>query len=136
MNDLAEYKKGEPRYGKEYIFNEDGYKSLMSGIGYLLHGKSLGGISKMILLQDRYIDGRTRQGGNGKSIVLKGIEKVVKLLEEDGGLMVPKNPFRYQQYNLGVRVLSLEELRPNTGPTSGSITINDLFSDTTSSFTY
>lgn len=136
INELDEYEEGEPRYGKEYIYNEDGHKSLMSGIGYLLHGKSLGGISKMILLQDRYIDGRTRQGGNGKSIVLKGIEKVVKLLEEDGGLMVPKNPFRYQQCNLGDRVLSLEELRPRTGQTSGGITINDLFSDITSSFTY
>jgi hypothetical protein len=136
VNELSEYEKGEPRYGKEYIFNGDGHKSLMSGIGYLIHGKSLGGISKMVLFQDRYINGLTREGGNGKSIVLKGIDKVVKLYEEDGGSMIPNNPFRYQGCNLGDRVLFLEELRPRRGPTSGGIQINDLFNDITSSFKY
>lgn len=136
INKLAEYKKGEPRYGKEYIFNEDGHKSLMSGIGYLIHGKSLGGISKMVLFQDRYINGLTREGGNGKSIVLRGIERVVKLFEIDGGTMIPNHQFRYQDINLGDRVLFLEELRPKRGPTSGGVQINDLFTDITSSFKY
>ena len=52
INELAKYGKGEPKYGKEYVFNEEGYKSLMSGIGYLIHGKSLGGISKMVLFHN------------------------------------------------------------------------------------
>ena len=32
INELAVYEHGEPKYGKEYVFNEDGYKSLMCGI--------------------------------------------------------------------------------------------------------
>ena len=49
VNELENYEFGVPKYGREYVFNEEGYKSLMSGIGFLLHGKSLGGISKMVL---------------------------------------------------------------------------------------
>lgn len=108
----------------------------MSGIGYLIHGKSHDGISKMVLFQDRYINGFTREGGNGKSIVLRGVEKVLKLYEEDVGTMVPNNPFRYQGCNSGDRVLFLEELCPRRDSTSGGIQINDLFTDITSSFKY
>lgn len=134
INELKVYEPEEPQYGKEYIFNEEGYKSLMSGIGFLLHGKSLGGISKMVLLQDRYIDGVTRQGGNGKSIVLRGVERVVKLYESEGIKIDRKNRFKYQGVNLGDRVFFIDELRPEKGPVSGGIQVHDLFTDITSSF--
>lgn len=134
VNEVMVYQPGEPQYGKEYIFNEEGYKSLMSGMGYLLHGKSLGGVSKMVLFQDRYIDGVTRQGGNGKSIILRGIEKVVKLYESEGIKIDPKHRFKYQGVNLGDRVFFIDELRPKTGPVKGGIGIHDLFTDITGSF--
>jgi hypothetical protein len=124
----------EPKYGKEYIFNEDGHKSLMSGIGYLLHGKSLGGSGKMVLLQDRYIDGKTRQGGNGKSLIAKGLEFVIKLYENEGIKINPIDNFKYQGVNLGDRVFFIDELRPQNGNVSGGIQIHDLFTDITGSF--
>ena len=134
VNELENYEFGVPKYGREYVFNEEGYKSLMSGIGFLLHGKSLGGISKMVLLQDRYIDGVTRQGGNGKSIIMRGVEKVVKMYESEGIKIDKKNRFKYQGVNLGDKVFFIDELRPSKGPVSGGIQIHDLFTDITSSF--
>lgn len=134
VDETKEYEQFVPKYGKEYVFNEDGYKSLMSGIGYLIHGVSLGGTSKMVLLQDRYINGKTREGGNGKSIILRGIEKVVKLYEESGLDINPKDKFKYQGINLGDRVFFIDELLPTTGPVKGGIQIHDLFTDITGSF--
>ena len=132
VNELAKYPKFEPKYGKEYIFNEEGYKSLMCGIGYLIHGKSMGGISKLVLFQDRYIDGLKREGGNGKSIILRGIEKVVKLYEEDSQDLLKSFP--YQGINLGDRVFFIDELLPKKGPVKGGIQIHNLFTDITGSF--
>lgn len=134
VDELKKHEPEEPRYDKEYVFNEEGYKSLMCGIGYLLHGKSMGGISKMVLFQDRYIDGVTRQGGNGKSIVLRGIERVVKLYESEGIKLDRTNKFKYQGINLGDRVFFIDELRPDSGPVKGGIGIHDLFTDITGSF--
>lgn len=134
INELAVYEHGEPKYGKEYVFNEDGYKSLMCGIGYLIHGKSLGGISKMILFQDRYINNVTREGGNGKSIILRGIEKVVKLYESEGIKLLKNDKFKYQGINLGDKVFFIDELRPSKGSVSGGIQVHDLFTDITGSF--
>lgn len=134
VDETKTYESFEPKYGKEYVFNEEGYKSLMSGIGYLIHGVNLGGISKMVLFQDRYINGVTREGGNGKSIILRGVEKVVKLYEEDGQTVNPKDRFKYQGLNLGDRVFFIDELRPSEGPVKGGIGIHDLFTDITGSF--
>jgi len=123
-----------PKYGTDYIFNENGYKSLMSGIGYLLHGKSLGGSNKMVILQDRYIDGKTRQGGNGKSLISKGLEYVVKLYETEGIKVNPSDRFKYQGLNFGDRVFFIDELRPKKGNVRGGIQLHDLFTDITGSF--
>lgn len=127
-------KSNLPKYGVDYVYNENGFKSLMSSIGYLLHGKSLGSSNKMVIFQDRYIDGVTRQGGNGKSLVSLGIRRIVKLYESEGIKINPSDRFKYQGINLGDRIFFIDELRPKNGPIKGGIQIHDLFTDITGSF--
>ena len=88
----------------------------------------------MILFQDRYINNVTREGGNGKSIILRGIEKVVKLYESEGIKLLKNDKFKYQGINLGDKVFFIDELRPSKGSVSGGIQVHDLFTDITGSF--
>lgn len=117
----------EPKFGKEYIFHKPDYESLVSSIGYLIHNKSLGGLSKMVILQDRNIDGVNAKGGTGKSLVVNALRKVIKVYEENAGHLDVKSPFKYQGLNFGDKVFFLDELHPQYG-----MKIQQLFTDITS----
>jgi hypothetical protein len=117
----------KPKFGIDYVLSEPDYFSVVSAIGYLVHNKGLGGLSKMILLQDRNIDGVNAKGGTGKSLIVSALRKVVKVYEENAGHLDVKSPFKYQGLNYGDRVFFLDELHPKYG-----MKIQQLFTDITS----
>jgi len=117
----------KPIFGREYIYSEPDYFALVSAIGYLIHNKNLGGLSKMVLLQDRNIDGVNAKGGTGKSLVVNALRKVIKVYEENAGHLDVRSQFKYQGLNYGDRVFFLDELHPQYG-----IKIQQLFTDITS----
>jgi hypothetical protein len=124
---LSHKKSLKPKFGKEYIFSKPDFESLVSAIGYLIHNKGLGGLSKMVILQDRNIDGVNAKGGTGKSLVVNSLRKVIKVYEENAGHLDVRSPFKYQGLNFGDKVFFLDELHPNYG-----MKIQQLFTDITS----
>lgn len=115
-----------PTYPKDYYFNEVGYNSLISGIGYLIHRKSDSGQGKLILLQDRDLDGQTRMGGTGKSLIsqsLRCIQDVVEIHCESQS----SKQFSHSDVKLGTRTIFYDELHKKNG-----LTLSDIYTKVTS----
>jgi hypothetical protein len=112
-----------PVYLKDYHFNEVGFNTLISGIGYLIHRKSDPGLGKLVLLQDRHIDGKTRLGGNGKSLIsnaLRCIQSVVEIQSDS----VSDRKWVHSDVRLGTRTIFYDELNKRQGLTLSEIYTN------------
>jgi hypothetical protein len=103
----------KPILGKEFEYNESGYKSLMSSMGYLLHKKNTTE-TKLMLYQDRYITTGKRMGGNGKSLIWRALEMCTPLVEIQCDDIVNDSSERFHlsDVTLGTRVIVYDEVPP------------------------
>ena len=101
----------KPEIGVNYELSEHDFKSLKSAIGYLLSDYKEGGASKMVLFQDRYLDNVSRQGGNGKTLVVNAIMKLRKGVKISANRVnLKQDKFVFQEVNLGDKVIFFDEI--------------------------
>lgn len=113
----------KPEIGINYELSKEDFKSLKSAIGYLLSDYKEGGASKMVLFQDRYLDNVSRQGGNGKTLVVNAIMKLRKGVKISANRVnLRQDKFVFQEVNLGDKVIFFDEI---TNP----YFIGDLFNE-------
>lgn len=118
-----------PSYGKDYYFNEDGFNTLISGIGYLIHRKMDTGEGKLVLLQDRYMDGKTRSGGNGKSLIANALRCVQSVVEIQSDSVTMKQ-WCHSEVKLGTRSIFYDEISKKQG-----LTLSEIYTNITSQVT-
>jgi hypothetical protein len=95
--------------GNTYIL--DDFKTLKSAIGYLLSDYKSGGASKMVLFQDRYLDNVSRQGGNGKTLIVNSLMRLRKGVKLSANRCnVKGDKFVFQEVNLGDKIVFLDEI--------------------------
>ena len=125
LNDLKKFDdENPPHFGKDYELNEGGLKCLMSSIGYLVHRKMDTGQGRMVLLQDRVMDGKTRSGGNGKGLIANALRCVVPLEEIHGETSTSNDKFLHGGVTMGTRVVFYDELVPKRGLQVGELYTN------------
>ena len=125
INDLKKFDDDNPPYyEKDYVENPDGLKCLMSSLGYLIHRKMDTGQGKMILLQDREMDGKTRSGGNGKGLIANALRCVIPVEEIHGETSSSNDKFLHGGVTMGTRVVFYDELVPKRGLQVGELYTN------------
>lgn len=118
-----------PLYGKDYHLNQMGLDTLMSGIGFQIHRKNSDGDMKLVLLQDRVMDGKTRNGGNGKSLISNALRLIQDVQEVHCESQTEKR-FINSEVRLGTRTIFYDEIHPKNG-----YTLSDMYSNITSQVT-
>jgi hypothetical protein len=102
----------KPIYGVDYVYSDDDMKTLMSGIGYLCSNYKEGGKSKLVLLQDRYMDNNSRQGRNGKTVVANTILRFIKGVMIAADKVDLKDQFAFNNVNYGDKIIFFDEILP------------------------
>ena len=93
---------------------EDRFRSLNSIIGYLLHSYKNPSFTKAIVFADQTIDQNGRaNGGTGKSLLMKGISQMVKMVQLDGKNLKLKSNFIWQQITKQTEILYLDDVLEN-----------------------
>jgi hypothetical protein len=101
----------KPEISVNYEYSEHDFKTLKSAIGYLLSDYKEGGASKMVLFQDRYLDNVSRQGGNGKTLVVNAIMKLRKGVKISANrINLKQDKFVFQEVNLGDKIIFFDEI--------------------------
>lgn len=107
--------------------NEQRYCTLMSVIGYYLHGYKDRSTSKIVVLNDEVID-ETPNGGSGKGIFARAIGFMKRMISLDGKMFRTDDPFAYQRLSEDTQVLVFDDVKRN-------FTIEPLFSISTDGLT-
>ncbi len=101
----------KPEIDVNYLYSDDDFKTLKSAIGYLLSDYKSGGASKMVLFQDRYLDNVSRQGGNGKTLIVNSLMRLRKGVKLSANRCnVKGDKFVFQEVNLGDKIVFLDEI--------------------------
>jgi hypothetical protein len=101
----------KPEIGDNYFYSDDDFNTLKSAIGYLLSDYKEGGASKMVLFQDRYLDNVSRQGGNGKTLIVNSIMRLRKGVKLSANRCnIKGDKFVFQEVNLGDKIVFLDEI--------------------------
>jgi hypothetical protein len=102
---------GKPEIGVNYYHSQEDMNTLKSAIGYMLSDHKEGGASKMVLFQDRYLDNVSRQGGNGKTLVVNSIMKLRKGVKISANRVnLKQDKFVFQEVNLGDKIIFFDEV--------------------------
>ena len=89
--------------------HEKRFNRLMCLIGYLIHRYRDPSCSKAIILMDGILDGNPN-GGTGKGILVRAVEKIRKTTIEDGKHMPLNNWFAFQMLTLDTKVYAMEDV--------------------------
>lgn len=96
----------------KFEYNSERLKSLMSLLGYLLHGyKDCSNPRSIILMDASYSE--EPSGRTGKGILVKGLSKLIKVSTQDGKTCDTKNRFRFSDIDSDVRLLSIDDVPAN-----------------------
>lgn len=92
--------------------NIDRYHQLTTSIGYIIHPYKDPAFTKAVILVDEKLDfSGEANGGTGKSLVGRAIQKMVSSLQKDGKALNSRgNRFFYQDIKLYHRVLILDDV--------------------------
>jgi hypothetical protein len=93
----------------DQAIHEQRFKRLMSLIGYLIHRYRDPSCSKAIILMDGILDGNPN-GGTGKGILVRAVEKIRKTTIEDGKHMPLNNWFAFQMLTPDTKVYAMEDV--------------------------
>lgn len=85
------------------------YESLQTIIGYLLHNYAGENNSKAVILQDRFM-GINPNGGTGKGIIVKAIEKLRNVTNIDGKQFKPDR-FPFSQVSIDTQVVVIDDIQ-------------------------
>jgi hypothetical protein len=100
----------KPEIGVNYYHSQEDLNTLKSAIGYMLSDHKEGGASKMVLFQDRYLDNVSRQGGNGKTLVVNSIMKLRKGVKISANRVnLKQDKFVFQEVNLGDKIIFFDD---------------------------
>jgi len=110
-------------YSESHFFNfllnvtnedENRMKTMMTGIGYLLHHHFKASEGQAVLFYDESItDLKTPQGGSGKGLIVKAIKEVRNVTKIDGKHLANDSKFKWEQVSPSTQVVWLDDVKPD-----------------------
>jgi len=88
------------------------YQSIISIMGYMLHRFKNPGNAKAVILMDTYKNEKAN-GGTGKGIICKALDKVRKSAFIDGKFFQSSNRFSFANVDYGTRILVFDDVPQN-----------------------
>ena len=93
--------------------NKERYYTLKSVIGYLLHSHQNPSKPKAIIFNDEMISEDVANGGSGKGLIHKAIDKIKNVVIEDGKKFDPRGQFAYQAVNKDTQIFLMDDVDRN-----------------------
>ena len=85
-------------------------RALESILGYLLHGYKDPSNPKAVILFDLDPNSNNPEGRRGKGLLIKAIEKFLKITREDGKIFSTKSNFTFQQVDINTMILFFDDV--------------------------
>ncbi|MDQ7917131.1 hypothetical protein RBU60_06050 [Mesonia sp. MT50] len=91
------------------------FKNVITSIGYMLHRHKNPGLAKVVILSDISSQAtNTANGRSGKGIIIKGMEQLLNVVEQNGkNLDLARDKFVYQSIDIETVLFVLQDVQQN-----------------------
>lgn len=89
--------------------NNDRFKALKSGIGFLLYKYKDPSVAKAVVLIDEKIS-EAAYGRSGKGVVIKALNRIRNVVTEEGRNFHPGKNFAFQRVNIDTDILAFQDI--------------------------